>query len=210
MRLPPMQESVADIPEGKLVGQLLGEAHWRDLILNLKGLPANPRIMQQGPLANAPGAPKGDIDILLSPPGWPAEATAIEVKRIRFGEAAFEPAGQPNKLQEYRKGVAQANRLHALGFFQVYLYVLVVVDSRARNYDRIAFDGLTSEQRSLIEATVSLEHLQPGVGLAECTFVQPMDHPPLTVGTSGLHLRRAATPREQLRGLTDWLVSVMG
>ena len=134
---------------------------------------------------------------------------AIEVKRIKFGEAAFRPGGAPNKLHEYEKGVAQANGLHSLGFHQVYLYVLVVVDSRENNQGRLSYDGLSSEQMSIVETTVSLDHLHADVGMVVSTFVQPMDQPPLTIGAFGGSLKRAATPRAQPRRLTDWLVGVL-
>ena len=209
MTVPPIQKSVADIAEGELVSELVGDLHWRDFVLSIKGMPERPRIMQQVPLAAAPGTAGGDIDVLLVSPGWPSEATAIEVKRIRFGAAAFRTGGQPNKLHEYRKGVSQANRLHCLGFHQVYLYVLVVVDSREKNQGRVSYEGLSSEQESVVEATVSLADLHPTVGLVVCTFVQAMDHPPLTIGASGEDLKRLATPCTQPRGLTDWLVRVL-
>jgi hypothetical protein len=209
MTLPPIEESIADISEGKLVSRLVGEHHWRDFLLNIKGLPEAPKILQQVALGSAPGAPAGDVDVLLVPPHWPAEATAIEFKRIKFGRAAFLPDGQPNKLHEYRKAVEQANRLQAVGFHQVYLYVLVVVDSRGKNEGRISYEGLSSEQRSIVETTVSLEHLHPHVGLVVCTLVQPMDYPPLTVGGFGGNLKRAATPSGQPRELTEWVLGLV-
>jgi len=99
--------------------------------------------------------------------------------------------------------------LRALGFHQVYLFVLVVVDSRAKNRGQISYEGLSPEQRSVVEATVSLEQLHPDIGSVVCTFVQSMDHPPLTIGAAGGDLKRSATPRSQPRGLTDWLVSAL-
>lgn len=105
--------------------------------------------------------------------------------------------------------MSQANRLHDLGFHQVYLYVLVVADSREKNQGRVSYEGLSAEQVAVVEATTSLEHLHPDVGLVVCTFVQPMDHPPLTLGAAGGYLKRPATPRLQPRNLTDWLVRTL-
>jgi hypothetical protein len=209
MTMPPMEKSIAAISEGELVSQLVGEHRWRQFLLNIKGLPETPKILQQVGLATAPGAPEGDVDVLLVPPHWPAEATAIEVKRIKFGKAAFLPGGRPNKLHEYRKAVDQANRLQALGSCQVYLYVLVVVDSRTKNRGRISYDGLSSEQRSVVEATVSLEQLHAHVGLVVCTLVQPMDYPPLTIGGFSGNLKRPATPGSQPREVTDWVLGLV-
>jgi hypothetical protein len=203
------QTSIASIPEGALVSELVADPHWRQFMLNIKGMPSDPELRQQVSLSAAPGSPKGDVDILLVCPKWPAEATAIEVKRIKFGQSAFSPGGQPNKLREYEKAVSQANRLEALGFHQVYLYVLVVVDSRSKNRGTISYEGLSSEQRSLVESTVSLAGLHEDVGLVVCTLVQPMDYPPRTIRAASGDLKRLATARAQGRELSDWLVGVL-
>lgn len=210
MNLPPQQESIADIEEGKLVCKLVTDHSWRDAILGIHGMPSAPRIIQQVPLTTAPGSPEGDIDILLVPPHWPSEATAIQVKRIKFSEAAFREGGQPNKLGDFQKGVDQANLLADLGFHQVYIFVFVVVDSRTKNQGQISYEGLSSKQRSLVESTISTRDLHPDVGLVVYTLVQPMDHPPLTTGTSAGSLKRLATPRQQPRELTHWLTQVLG
>jgi hypothetical protein len=209
MTIHSIHTSIANVPEGALVGELVGDPHWRKFMLNIKGMPSSAEVRQQVQLRTAPGSPKGDIDILLAHAGWPAEATAIEVKRIKFGEGAFSPGGQPNKLGEYQKAVSQANRLEAVGFHQVYLYVLVVVDSRKKNRGAISYEGLSSEQRSLVESTVSLADLHQDVGLVVCTFVQAMDYPQMTIRAAGGDLKRLAAPRAQAPNMTKWLTSVL-
>lgn len=59
MTVPAIQKSVADIPEGRLVSDLLGDLHWCEFALSIKGMPERPRIVQRLPLATAPGARGG-------------------------------------------------------------------------------------------------------------------------------------------------------
>jgi hypothetical protein len=201
---PPLHASLADVPEADLVRRLVADPHWRSSVFNIMGMPDAPRILQLVDLRDAPGAFAGDADIILVAPDQPSVATAIEVKRIKAGASAF-ASGRPNKLREYEKAVKQVNRLGEVGFAQVYLYVIVVVDSRVNNDGRYTYDGLTSELRAAIDARVSLAHLESSVGLVVHEFVQPMDHPPLELGTYGGSLKRLATPRPQAAKVTEWL-----
>ena len=130
----------------------------------------------------------------------------IEVKRIKVSGAAFK-TGRPNKLHEYDKAVKQANRLAQVGFAQVYLYVIVVVDSRENNEGRYTYNGLTAELRAKIEAIFSLEQLESRIGLVRHEFVQSMDHPPLELGTYSGHLIRLAQevpPVGGSHGVDSW------
>ncbi len=199
---PPLNPSLVDVPEGELVSRLLADPHWRASILCLKGMPEAPRLLQRVAL---PAGFAGDADILAVRPEWPSDTTAIEVKRIKVGPSAFE-TGVPNKLHEYEKGVQQANLLSEIGFGQIYLFVVVVVDSRHRNAGRYTYDGLTSDLRAVIETRVSSRDLAEDVGLVVHEFVQPMDYPPLELGTYGGGLKRLARRRTQPRSVTDWVL----
>ena len=205
---PPLHESIAELPEGELVRRLLADPYTRDFLFGIKGMPDAARVLQRTDLRNAPGRFAGDADLILVAPDHPEAAVAFEVKRVKVGASAFE-SGQPNKLREYDKAVGQANRLADVGFSQVYLYVIVVVDSRIRNDGRYTYDGLTPELDGVIRGVLSLEHLLPRVGLVIHEFVQPMDHPPLVLGTYGGHLERAATPVPQGADLTEWIAQLL-
>ena len=204
----PLHDSLVDIREADLVARLVADPYWRSSMFNIVGMPEAPRLLQRTELAGAPGGLLGDADVILVSPDRPDAATAVEVKRIKVGASAFE-SGQPNKLQEYEKGVAQANRLATVGFAQVYLYVLVVVDSRVRNDGRYTYDGLTPDLRGAIESHISLQNLDACVGLVTHEFVQPMDHPPLQLGSYGGHLRRLAKARSQSADLTAWIARLL-
>jgi hypothetical protein len=70
------------------------------------------------------------------------------MKRIKFGINQLRN-GTPGKLEEFKKLAQQANLLARMGFWQVYAYVIVVVDARepnAREQDagKVTFEGLSS------------------------------------------------------------------
>ena len=196
--------SVADIAEMKLVKLLMDSPIWcQGRLLNIEGIDAASTLYQCVPLTGLPGSPRGDIDLLLVPPSRPDHATAIEFKRIKIRD------GEANKLQEFKKGVEQANRLAMIGFYQVYLYILVAVDSRATNEGQMSFaDGIGWELRNEIAELISPRCLKPGVGLMHWEFVQTTDHPPLGVGHGGGHLVRLAEPRAQSVEVTAWVEQV--
>lgn len=180
------------------------DPHWRSRLLNIHGIPRESIPFQRVPLNGLPGTPVGDVDILLSVPGRPELATAIQVKRVKVGAAALRDQ-RPNKLQEFKKGVRQANLLAKIGFSLVYLYVFVVVDSREINAGRSLYKGLTKELRSLIERAISPHGLHVRVGLMYHEFVQPMDNVPLGTGTYFGHLVRSARPISQPAEVTSWV-----
>jgi hypothetical protein len=205
---PPLHESLADIEEKDLVRRLLTDPLSRADLLGVHGMPKAPLIFPALNLRDAPGSVQTDVDLLLVELNAPEEAVAIEVKRIKVHASTF-ASGIPNKLQEYEKGVQQANLLARVGFAQVYLYVFVVVDSRHHNAGRVTYDGLTPELRARIEAVVSLKRLDPRIGLAVNELIQPMDHPPLTTGAGGMDLHRKAKAVQQPAELTRWLAQLL-
>jgi hypothetical protein len=199
--------SIANIPESDLIATLLADWYWRQTILNFHGIPNQPEIRQCVSLASLPGQGDGDVDILAWDRKKPESATAVEVKRIKVGAGAF-VSGKPNKLQEYEKACRQANRLARIGFWQVYLFVLVVVDSREQNAGRNTYEGATPELERVIVDTITVRGLKPTVGVARHDFIQPMDYPPLGVGAGGIHLLRVATSGVQPDAVTAWVAQL--
>lgn len=206
---PPLHESIANVPEARLVERLVATPHWRTSLLSFKGMPDNPRVLQTVSLREFPGGFAGDVDIALCAADHPSVATAIEVKRIKIGASSF-ATGRPNKLQEYDKAVTQANRLAEVGFAQVYLFVIVVVDSRTHNEGRYTYDGATPELRGVVRAVVSPENLTRRVGLVVHELVQSMDHPPLTQESHGGSLLQAPTLVPQVSGVTEAMARLLG
>ena len=95
-----------------------------------------------------------------------------------------------------------------MGLWQVYLYVIVVVDAREQNAGRNTFAGLSSELKSMVYSTISTQGLDDRVGLGQLEFTQPMDYAPLTTGTHGLHLRRLSASAPQSEELTRWVADI--
>jgi hypothetical protein len=200
-----LHSSVADIPEGLLVKQLLALPQWRAQLLNIHGFPENAEDYQNVPLAGLPADPEGDIDILLCASTQPHRATAIQVKRIKVGQRALANS-KPNKLDDYAKGIQQTNLLADLGFWQVYLYVFVVVDSRAQNDGRNSYAGMPPTLGEQLRSYFLPADLAKRAGLILFEFVQPMDYAPLGPGTSSTQLvRGAGTVTAQPKVVTEWV-----
>jgi hypothetical protein len=206
-----VHSSISDIGEASLIGQLLADLGLRSNLLGIQGIASDPVCFQNVCLDGIPSDVVTDVDILLCAPGQPESAIAVEVKRIKVGASALR-SGRPNKLDELKKAVQQANLLARAGFSQVYLFVLVVVDSREKNMGKISYDGADSELRSLIEQAISVKGLNPRVGLVRYEFVQPMDHAPLGEGALnayGARLVRSAQKVPQPDELTRWVADLM-
>jgi hypothetical protein len=202
--------SIADIPESKFVERLLSDPVWAMGMFELYGNPQGALKKVRVPL---PKGFHGDADIILFSPEHPDQAVAIEVKRIKFGISALRPGGKPNKLHEYEKAIEQANRLYKVGFWKVYLYVIIVVDAREQNAsklnsEKLVFDGLSMRLRNLVASVVNTNGLNANVGLCELNFTQTMDCEPFVVGTQGLHLIRRSTEQTQAQEFTKWVSEV--
>jgi hypothetical protein len=200
--------SIADIAEDQLVERLFADPLWGTELFELAGMPRGLRYKLCVPLDTAPGNPKGDIDVLRCAPDHPEQVVAYQLKRIKFGVDQLRN-GTPTKLREFIKVARQANLVARMGFWQVYAYVVVVVDAREQNAGKgTTYEGLSSKLKSLVYSSVSPQPLDERVGLALLDFTQPMDYTSFRVGTHGLHLMRLSTPMTQSRELTDWVSNV--
>jgi hypothetical protein len=196
-------DSIADISESALVRTLL-DTH-RDLLLGIDGFPHAPLVLQDVLLYGLPNRPEGDIDILVWNAERPDQPIAIQAKRVKFSISGVR-AGEPNKLHELAVGRRQANRLSEIGFWKVYLYGFVVVDTREQNLAKnVTYEGLTNDVRSKLLGSISSANLDTRVGLINYELVQPLDHAPLSVGTGSGHLVRKAQEIDQPAEVTNWV-----
>ena len=168
------QSSIADIAEDKLVERLFADPLWGTEFFELAGMPRGMLGKQRVLLDSAPGKFKGDIDVLRCAPDHPNQAVAYQLKRIKFGMDQIRN-GTPTKLREYSKVAQQANLVARMGFWQVYAYVVVVVDAREQNAGENTYKGLSSKLKSLVYSAVTTQPLDERVGLAVLDFTQPMD-----------------------------------
>lgn len=200
-----IEPSIADISEDKLIERLFADPLWGTEFFELAGMPRGMVNKQRVLLDNAPGNFKGDIDVLRCAPSHPEQAVAYQLKRIKFGMDQLRN-GTPTKLRAYRKVAQQANLLVRMGFWQVYAYVVVVVDAREQNAGKgTTYAGLSSALKSLVYSAVSTQPLDERVGLGILDFTQPMDYTPFTVGGHSLHLIRLSKPAPQSGELTEWV-----
>jgi hypothetical protein len=205
----PIHQSIAEIGEHDLVAFLLRDLYFRNSYLNIKGLEADDAVIWKDlPLRGFRKHLPGDVDILIVPNGRPEQSTAIQAKRFKVkieSDDADYKVQIKHMADLFDEGVRQANENDALGFSQVYLWILIVTDSRIRNAGRLTYDGADSRLRSAIHNTISTAKLHRRVGLVRIDFVQPLDRAPLAMTASGLSLARLAEPFEQPEELTRWL-----
>jgi hypothetical protein len=199
-----LHPSLAEINEGALVTALAANRFYLDDLRGIKGIASDCRPLTGLSFKGLPGNFEGDVDLLLVPPERPDQATAVEVKRIKFDAKALR-TGRPNKLQELKKELRQAKTLGEIGFWQVYLYVFVVVDSREQNRGQETYARLTTQQESAIDDALASLQLPRRVGLIRYDFIQPMDHAPLPTGAGGIGLVHLAEPEEQPQAVTEWV-----
>jgi hypothetical protein len=201
--------SLAEIPEDKLVDRIVTDIFWGHEFFHFDGMPSGMVSRQCVSLETAPGDPRGDVDVLFCAPDCLQQAVAYQVKRIKFGINQLRN-GTPSKLKEFKKLAQQANLLAKMGFWQVYAYSIVVVDSREQNAGKNTYRGLSSQMRSMVNSAVSsaTQFFDKRVGLGVLDFTQPMDYEPLTIGTHGLHRHRPSEPTTQSEELTKWVASV--
>jgi len=205
-----MSDSLAKLQEAKIVSWLLEAPYFRDAFFNIAGMPSPAKLQTLECVSLTdipPGEHRGDIDVLAIECGRPAAAIAIQAKVVRAQERAFDTDGNPNGLRGLAEGVRQANLLATVGFAQVYLYVLVLVDSRRHNADegRGPYGGLTPRLHARIYGDLSPPGLAQGVGFVTLELVQSSDELSL-VGLGDLRCRDSlATARRQPDTLTRWV-----
>jgi hypothetical protein len=207
-------DSLAEIPEDKLVDRIVTDLLWGSEFFQFYGMPSRMVPRQCVSLLSAPGAPRGDIDVLFIAPSLPEQAVAYQIKRVKCGINQLRN-GRLGKLEEFKKLAQQANLLARMGFWQVYAYAIVVVDAREQNANeenagKMTFEGLSPEMRSKVEFAVSsaTQLFDARVGFGVMEFVQTMDSAPFTVGTHGLHVRRFSKPEEQDEELSKWVADI--
>ena len=206
MSSPYSAESLAEVPEGDLVRRLLSDRHWRDRILRIHGIPEN--VNDYPEVLHDELGKQGDIDILVVDPMQPEFATAIQVKRVKVSARTFQ-TGRPNRLAAMAELHRQTSLLVELGFWQVFSYAFVMVDSREQNQGEYTFDGLTSELRATIASAITTTGLHASAGLIQFELTQPMDDSPLGTGTFFSRSLRMPTVQQQPERVTTWVGRVV-
>ena len=195
-------ESAARIPEHELVETLFSDLRAFEHVAVPPQTPSpfDTRLRVGFRALLGRSAPEGDVDALLVPRGRPAQARAIEFKRVLMPAKAF-ATRQPNKLQELRKAVRQANSLAALGFGHSWLAILVVADTRELTRG-VGFLAPDLELMNLVRAAIPLPDLDPSVGLVINEITQCFDRPIGLAGMQGGSLVRLPTSKAQSDRLT--------
>ena len=208
-----LHNSIAKIPEKDFVNHVLNDVGYRDTLFNIRGMSAHgTRTLEQVQLCDFRKDLVGDIDILVIPMDNPEQTTAIQVKRFKaivsMNEEGLDNSvtGHPSRMQEFfEKGVQQANDTKLVGFSQVYLWIFVAIDTRARNSGWYTYDGPDPNLNSRIHQAISPAGLGSTIGLMKFEWVQAMDRPPFELSSYGGSLIKLAESTTQPPELTEWL-----
>src|SRR5271169_2495876 len=92
-----IHDSLAEIPEDKLVDRIVTDILWGREFFQFCGMPSGMVHRQCVSLQTAPGTPRGDIDVLFCAPGFSEQSVAYQVKRIKLGINQLRN-GSPSKL----------------------------------------------------------------------------------------------------------------
>ena len=211
--MPLLHRSITEFREQELIAHVLNDPQYRDTLFNIKGMfTKGVRVLEQIELRHLHKDLTGDIDILVVPGRQPEFSTAIQVKRfeaiVRLNAEGVDQVagGNPGRFRKLMaKGVRQANLTKRLGFAQVYLWIFVVIDTRARNNGWYTYDGPDALLRSQIHQAISPVGLDPTIGLMEFEWVQAMDRPPFELSTHGGRLRKPGVTTPQPVEVTEWL-----
>ena len=211
--MPLLHDSIAKVKEAEFIRKLLNHVYYSHAMFGLKDLPIDNAALPQIDRRHYGAELKGDFDILVVPRETPELTTAIQVKRlgVKVG-GADQPkletiAGRAQRL--FDEGVTQTSWDERLGFWQVYLWMFILVDSREQNEGRYTYEGGSVNVMSRATSPISPSRLPERVGLMTMEWVQPMDRPPLELGTSGGQLARLAQRRPQPPELTEWLRTLL-
>jgi hypothetical protein len=112
----------------------------------------------------------GDIDLLIAPVGCPQHTVAIECKRVPVISTDRKDRLLRHWVKSVRKGVRQANGLHAMGFHRSFLALVIVADTLAKPSQNLSIHPGTF---SRIYDLPALEGLHEKVGLLVIEIVQP-------------------------------------
>src|SRR5260221_14239421 len=135
-------ESLGEIPDDKLVDRIVTDIIWGREFFQFHGMPSGMMNRQRVSLQTAPGASKGDIDVLFSAPSLPEQSVAYQIKRIKFGINQLRN-GTPSKLRELKNLIQQAHLLAQMGFWQVYACAIAGVHARQQNSEHHETGSLT-------------------------------------------------------------------
>ena len=205
-------ESVAAIPEGRLLRILYGDPMCRGWILP-SGIDVDHRALFDTPLSalvNNEAAVQGDIDLLVVQAGRAHESIALQFKRVKVDGDTF-ATGLANKLHEIRKLAKQTNLLVKHGFHRVYATVLVLVDSRDIGGVNPWLNSTPGSVIQAVNAGIGSAGFDPAIWVESVEICQPFDVDFRERGSSGGRMLQVGCARAQpdnlTRALSEWLAS---
>jgi hypothetical protein len=163
------------------------------------------------PLIENTNRKPGDIDLLICDPNRPDESLVVEWKRVK-ASVRGDGTNQVNRLDDVGGGVAQANALYELGFFQTCLGVLTVVDAHQQVSWNIPNRGIDSGTTSNYSGTNTFksiiefprrEELRDDIGILFVEIVQPTGRALDDLFTVRICVHRQPVPKTQRTNTTN-------
>lgn len=201
--------SATELNESSLFRWLIAESAARHILPEEFRLVDGSSILFEVPTRDlSPGADyPGDVDILIIPPGAPAQSVAFECKRIKVTSGSFQ-TGLPGKLAALKRGVHQVNALLQLGFSRTYLLIAIVTDAREQP-GGYWWSGPTPELIKMIDGFPGRDRLDQRAGLSFVEITQPVDREIQMSGHIGVRVEHEPALLQQSSTLTEAIEAVL-
>jgi len=205
------EDSICDFSEKGTVEYLVSTYFTRDLLLTELGSFSGtnypdyrPFVEVSEPVLTYEDQKKiGDVDLLLIPKNRPDAAIAIEFKRVKV-KCHSKDEESVNKVEEIRrKGIRQAKALADIGFYQVYLGIILQYDGREMKNEHILSRISDGPRSNDVYELIFTEEIDQRVGIFYIRFNQTTGRHFSKQGTIGISVDRVAHRQKQCAYLTN-------
>jgi len=144
----------------------------------------------------------GDLDLLLVDPNKPQHSIEFEFKKIKLKDKA-DLSEIMNKLGGLKKVIHQINNRLEIGFFKVYLGILIVKQIGNNYKEKVIFRRASLKSLNKIENSEYLKKLDKRTGIIFFQLNQPMGENFYECCGLTIEVLREAKPQIQPLHLTD-------
>lgn len=148
------------------------------------------------------GRKPGDIDLLLVDDTSPNKAIAFECKRVKL-TSTDKNTSKVNNAGAIKTGIKQVNGLQSIGFYKSYLMVILLDDSRLREYPNAMMRNSKGQSVEEIYDIPQNEPLHEDVGIVFVKVTQPTGKHFNDMAGIGFCVDKKAKELEQSSSLTN-------
>jgi hypothetical protein len=195
--------------ESMIVKWLVSQECFKSMLLNELDLPDCTKFYKNltKPFITTPYNNPGDLDILLINPDQPQNSIAIECKKVNV----FKYSGQDkiNKINKVKKSVKQTKGLLEMGFYNVYLAVIIGTFGSKHTEANLLYRGIGEQKFQELYDFPDRENLDSRVGIMFVEVVQPTGNSLNQTGIISLCIDRFAEKQEQSKSITENVKSML-